>query len=158
MMRRVPGYFISYPDARAIMENLRIPDKGLDDIKLGPPINDWLAKKKYRTIVCTTVGNIYSKYKEAECVFLIKTVYSLEIDTLVERDWDKYVKKCLVEEGGAREDSVRWMSFPDGDELNLFVDGTRPRRNSLKGPWIHYRLTKDQKLRMKRSRKKRDDC
>ena len=32
-----------------------------------------------------------------------------------------------MEEGGAKEDSLRWMPFPDGDELSLLSDGTRNR-------------------------------
>ena len=159
-MRQVAGYFISYSDTRAIMDNLQIPDKGVEDLMLKFPINDWLAKTKRFNIVCTTVGHVYSGYKDAEGVFLIthiKTIRrgrSQNTETLVERDKDKYVKKWLVEEGEAKEDSLQWMSFPDGDKLFLLSDGTRPERNNFKGPWFHYQLTNDQGMRMMQSGKK----
>ena len=67
---------------------------------------------------------------------------------LIERDKEKYVKKLLVEDGGAKEESLQWMSFPDGDELFLLTDGTRPHRNSFRGPWFDYRLARDKNVRM----------
>ena len=162
-MRLVAGYFVSYPDTRAIMDKLQIPDKGVDDIMLKHPINDWLAKTNRYEIVCTTVGHIYSGYKDAECVFLItriKIVHpsrSQTAETLVERDKDKYVKKWLVEEGGVNEGGLQWMSFPDADKLHLLADGTRPSRNNFKGPWSDYRLTPEQNSRLMGSSKGLDD-
>lgn len=139
-MQQVAGYLASYSNARTIMGKLRIPDKGVDDIILKHPINDWLAKKKRYNVVCTTVGHGYSGYRDAEGVFLItyvKTVWRHESqkgETLVERDKDKYVKIWLVEQGGVNEDCLQWMSFPDGGELGLLSDGIRPRRNERRGP------------------------
>ena len=74
-MKQVAGYLVSYSDTRAIMANLwQIPDKGVDDIWPQRPINDWLAKTKRYNIVCTTVGHIYSYYRDANGVFLITHV------------------------------------------------------------------------------------
>ena len=39
-MRGVGGYFVSYPNTRAIMDKLQIPDKGVNDIVFKHPIND----------------------------------------------------------------------------------------------------------------------
>ena len=72
-------------------------------------------------------------------------------ETLVERDKDRYVKRWLIEEGAASEDSLQWMSFPDGDKLGLLSEGTRPARNGVRGPWSHYELTSDQGLRAARA-------
>ena len=155
-MRQVAGYLISYSDARVIMDKLQIPDKGVEDIRLQHPINDWLAKTKRRNIVCTTVGRIYSYYKDENGVLLITHIRAVRrrrsqnSETLVERDKDRYAKTWLVQEGGAKEDSLQWRSFPDGDELGLLDDGTRPQRNMTHGPLIHYRLTKDRKFRVGR--------
>ena len=119
-LRQVAGYLISYPDARAIMDKLQIPDKGVDDIMLKHPINDWLAETKRFRLVCTTIGHIYSGYKDAEGVFLITHIKpvrrsrSQNPEVLVQRDRDRYVKKWLMEEGGAKPESLQWMSFPDG--------------------------------------------
>jgi len=141
------------------MGELQIPDKGVDDIMLKHPINDWLAKTKRWNVFCTTVGHVYSDYKDAEGVFLITQIQTVlhgrsqNTETLIERDKEKYVKKVLVEEGGAREDSLRWMSLPDGDKFHLFTGGTRPYRNKFEGPWIDYRLTPEQKTRLMRSGK-----
>ena len=116
-MRQVAGYLSSYTDARVVMAKLQIPDKGVEDIMLKRPINDWLAKTKRRGIVCTTVGHIYSEYKDAEGVFLITHVrryrQSQTVEPLVEADRDRYTKKWLIEEGGAKEDGLQWMTFPD---------------------------------------------
>lgn len=142
-MRQVAGYLVNYSDTHAIMGKLQIPDKGVDDIKLQNPINDWLAKTKRFNTVCTTVGHIYSGYRDADGVFLITHIKpvrrrkSQNGETLVERDRDKYVKVWLVKEGGAEEECLRWMSFPDGDKLGLLADGTRPQRNWFHGPWSH---------------------
>lgn len=147
-MRQVAGYLASYSSARAIMDKLRIPDKGVDDTMLKHPINDWLARKKRYSIVCTTVGHVCSGYKDAEGVFLITHVgdflrrQSQTAEAPIERDRDKYVKVWLVKEGGAKEDDLRWMSFPDADEFWLLVDGVRPVRNGFKGPRVHHRLTR----------------
>ena len=141
------------------MDKLKIPDKGVDDIMLKHPINDWLAIKRRYSIVCTTVGHVRSGYKDAEGVFLIthsKTVLhgqSQTVDAPIERERDKYVKKWLVDVGGAKEDSLQWMSFPDADEFRLLADGKWPRRNCFKGPSFHYRLTDDQSLRLSMSGK-----
>ena len=149
-MLQVAGYLISYSNARAIMGQLQIPDKEVDDIMLQHPLNDWLAKTKRYNIVCTTVGHIYSYFRDAEGLFLmthIKTVRRRESrdgEGLVERDKDKYVKKWLVEEGGANEDSLQWMSIPDADNLGLLPGGARPTRNGFRGPWVHYDLTPEQ--------------
>lgn len=158
-MRQVAGYFVNYFDSRAIMDQLQIPDKGVDEIMLKFPINDWLAKTKRHNIVCTTVGHVYSGYKEAEGAFLITQIkisrgrQSQNIEPLYERDQDKYVKRWLVEEGGAKEEGLQWMSFPDGDKLYLLVDGIRPERNDFKGPWFHYQFTNDQNRRLTSSGK-----
>ena len=141
------------------MDKLQIPGKGVDDTMLKHPINNWLAKAKYSGVISTTVGHVFSNYKDAEGVFLIthaKTVHrgqSDDTDTLVQRDRDKYVKKWLMEEGGAKEDSLQWMSFPDGDKLGLLDQGVRPRRKPFKGPFFKYKLTYDQRLRQIRSGK-----
>ena len=55
---------------------------------------------------------------------------------MVERDADKYVKAWLVEDGGANEDSLQWMSFPDGDKLGLLLGGARPMQNRFHGSWV----------------------
>lgn len=142
------------------MGELQIPDKRVDDIMLKHPINDWLAKTKRWNVVCTTVGHAYSDYKDAEGVFLItqiKTVLrgrSQNTEMLpIERDKEEYVRKVLVEEGGAKEGNLRWMSFPDGDKFHLLAGGTRPYRNKFNGPWSDYRLTPEQNTRLMRSGK-----
>lgn len=156
-MRQVAGYLISYPDARAIMAKLQIPDKEVDDIMLEHPLNDWLARKKRYNIVCATVGHIYSSYKDAEGVFLITHIRDVRRrksrngETLAERDKDKYVKTWLVQEGGADGDSLRWISFPDADE-HLLISGVRPERNNFHGRWVDYDLTHDQVLRSMRAK------
>jgi len=130
-MRQVAGYFFSYSDARAIMDKLQIPDKGVDDIRLNFPINDWLAKTKRYNVFCTTVGHVYSGYKDAEGVLIITHIknhhHPQTVEPLVERDRDMYAKKLLTEEGGAKEDSLQWMSFPDADRLGLLAGEARPR-------------------------------
>jgi len=157
-MLQIAGYLVSYSDARAIMGKLQIPDKGVDNIRLQFPLNDWLAKTKRYNIVCTTVGDVYSCYMDAEGVFLmthIKNVRRRESqdgETLVERDKDRYVKAWLVEEGGVNGDNLQWMSFPDGDELNFLPFGARPTRNMICGPWVHYELTPAQGERAVRSK------
>ena len=158
-MIQVAGYLVSYSDTRAIMANLQIPDKGVDDIFLHRPINDWLAKTKRYKIVCTTVGHIYALYTDANGVLIITHIRSVrrrqsqDGETLAERDKDEHVKRWLMEEGGAKEDGLQWMSFPDGEKLGLLLDGTRPRRSNFHGPWTHYELTNDQGLRLERSGK-----
>lgn len=143
-MRQVAGYFASYPDTRAIMDKLQIPDKGVNDTMLKHPINDWLAKTKHYNVVCKTFGHTYSGCQDAEGVILITTIKTVnrghpqDTEALVERAKDKYVKKWLIEEGGAKENSLQWMSFPDADKLYLLADGTRPYRNNFKGPWSDY--------------------
>ena len=142
------------------MEKLEIPDKGVDDIMLKHPINDWLAKKKRRGVICTTVGNPYDGFSEDGMLLVthIRAVrQSQNAEPPVERDSDRYVKKWLVEEGGAREDSMRWMSFPDESELYLPWTGTRPVRNNFSGPYTYYRFTGDQAIRMMKSGKSRDE-
>jgi len=157
-MLQVAGYLISYSTARAIMGQIQIPDKGVDDIMLQHPLNDWLAKTKRYNIVCATVGHVYSNCKDVEGVFLIthiKTVRRRESrdgEALIERDKDKYVKAWLVEEAGANEGSLQWMSIPDGDKLGLLSSGTRPRRNGFRGPWVHYELTHAQSMKAVRAR------
>jgi len=157
-MLQIAGYLVSYSDARAIMGKLQIPDRGVDNVMLEFPLNDWLAKTKRYNIVCTTVGHVYSCYRDAEGVFLmthIKNVRRRESqdgETLVERDKDKYVKTWLVEEGGANGDNLQWMSFPDGDKLDLLPSGARPTRNGVSGPLVHYELTRDQSKRAVRSK------
>ena len=135
-MIQTAGYLLSYSDARAMMDRLQIPDKGVKDTRLKFPINDWLAKTKRYNIVCMSDGHTHKPgYDHAKGVFLIthmKTVpqgTSQDGETLVERDKDRYVKKWLMEEGGAKEDSLRWISFADGVELGLLYNGTRPERN-----------------------------
>ena len=158
-MKQVAGYLVSYSDTRAIMTNLQIPDKGVDDIWLQRPINDWLAKTKRYNIVCTTVGHIYSYYRDANGVFLITHVRTVRRrgpmggETLAIRDKDEHVKRWLVEEGGAKENSLQWMSFPDGDKLGLLFEGIRPKRNDFHGPWTHYELSDEQGKRMLKSGK-----
>ena len=162
-MRQVAGYLINYSDTRAIMDKLQIPDKGVEDIMLKHPINDWLAKTNRYNIVCTTVGHVYSCYKDAEGVFLVTHIKAVRrsrsesTETLIESDKDKYVKAWLVEEGGVRDDCLQWMSFPDGDELHLLADGTRPDRNNFRGPWFDYQLTPDQSIRLMKSGKDLDE-
>ena len=59
------------------------------------PINDWLARNRYR-IVCTTVGNVYSGYQDAEGVFLITNIRSVRrgwSGMLLEGGRDKYVRE-----------------------------------------------------------------
>ena len=73
---------------------------------------------------------------------------SQTVEPLVERDKNLYAKKLLTEEGGAKEDSLQWMSFPDADKLGLLASRTRPRENSINSPWAEYHLTQDQFLRM----------
>ena len=142
------------------MERLEIPDKGVDDIMLKHPINDWLAKKKRRGVICTTVGNPCDGFSEDGMLLVthIRAVrQSQNPEPPVERDSDRYVKKWLVEEGGAREDSMRWMSFPDESELYLPWTGTRPVQNDFSGPYTYYQFTGDQAVRMMKSGKSRDE-
>lgn len=47
-------------------------------------------------------------------------------------------------------ESLQWMLFPDGDELRLLIDRTRPERNDTKGLWVYYEFTQDQNLRLAR--------
>ena len=158
-MRQVGGYLIGYPDAQAIMNKLEIPDKEVDVIMLQHPLNDWLAKKKRYNCVCTTVGHVYSDFKDAEGVLLITHIRTVRRDNSrepeapVERDRDKNTKRWLMCEGGENENSLRWMAFPDGDEFRLLEGGTRPARNDFKGRWVHRRLNKDQWSRMIQSGK-----
>jgi hypothetical protein len=98
-MTLVAGYLLSYVNARAIMYKLGIPDKGVADIMLKSPINNWLAKTKRHPIVSNTVGNIYSGYKEAEGVLLITHIkvvrrgQSQDVDLLSERGKEEHVKQ-----------------------------------------------------------------
>ena len=148
-VQRVAGYLLSFPDARVLMAKLEIPDRELANRELYYPINDWLAKTKRRGLVCSTLHRGYDcGFEGPEGVLLITHIRaarrSESAELLVERDQDKYVKKWLVEEGGAREESMRWMSFPDEDEFSLLIDGPRPRRNRSSGPPIYYEFTLDQ--------------
>ena len=134
------------------MAKLKIPDKGVDDITLKYPINDWLAKKKRRRILCVTVGNPWTGFLEDGLLLIthIRVVrQSQNAEPLVERDRDRYVKKWLVHEGGASEDSLRWMSFPDVEKVHLFagIYYRYPRRNNVSGPCKLYRLTPAQARR-----------
>ena len=92
------------------------------------PINNWLAKTKRHSIVSNAVGNICSGHKEAEGVLLITHIkafrrgQSQDIDLLSERGKEERVKQWLTEEGGAKDGSLRWMSFWDGDRLGLLLE------------------------------------
>jgi len=149
----VAGYLLSYVDSRAIMDRLGVPDKGVDDIALDWPINDWLAKTNRLNVVCQTIGHVYSDCKDAEGVLLITNFKEVredpshDVDLLSERDKDKNVKRWLMEGGEPKEDSFRWMSFRDGEGLGLLSQGTRPQRNTLKGPWYDCKLTREQEER-----------
>jgi len=96
-------------------------------------------------------------YRDAKGMFLITHIKDLrqhrsqDGETLVERDKDKRVKMWLVEEGGAKEDSLRWISFQDGVKLGLLCNGTRPERNDTQGLSYHYRLTHDQVINVLRA-------
>jgi hypothetical protein len=155
----VAGYFLSYADTHAVMDKLGIPDKGVDDMMLKFPINDWLAKAKRFHVVCNTIGDIYSRYKDAVGVLLITHIKAVRqgpsqnIDLLSERGRDKNVKQWLIQEGGAKEDRLRWMSFRDGGELDLLSCGTRPKRNNFGGRRPTYRLTPEQDMRWRESGK-----
>jgi len=153
-MLQIAGYVLSYSDARAMMDRLQIPDKGVEDLRLEYPINDWLAKTNRCEIVCLSDGHMLNPgYKAAKGVFLIthsKSVrrpQSQDGETLVERDKDRYAKKWLMEDGGAREDSLRWVSFPDASKLGLWNGGTRPRQNNVRGPSFEYRATHKQLMK-----------
>ena len=160
-MEQAAGYLIGYPDVRAIMKKLEIPDKGVDDIMLKRPINDWLAKTNRYSIVCTTVGNVRIGFREEGVLLVTHIRYvrrSHEIEPPVERDRDRRVKQWLVEEGGAKEESLRWMSFPDAVEWSLLAEGGgRPYRNDFSGPFTFWRLTGDQEARIRKSGKSRDE-
>jgi len=145
------------------MGRLGVPDKRVDDIALEYPINDWLAKTNRLNVVCQTIGHVYSTCKDAEGVLLIthfKKVRkdpSHDVDLLSERDKDKNVKRWLMDEGGAKEDSFQWISFRDGERLGLLCEGTRPQRNTIKGPWYDCRLTREQGKRWLASGKRLDE-
>jgi len=155
-MFQIAGYLLSYSDARAMMDRLQIPDKGVEDIRLKYPINDWLAKTKRYNIVCMTDGHMFNPgYKDAKGVLLITRIKGLrrcrseDVETLVERVEDKHVKRWLVEEGGAKDDSLRWISFPDGEKLGLWSG--RPEENNVQGPLFHYRATHKQLMKAQRA-------
>jgi len=96
-------------------------------------------------------------YNDAKGVFLITHIKDLrqhraqDGETLAERDKDKRVRMWLVEEGGAKEDSLRWISFQDGVKLGLLCNGIRPERNDVQGLSYHYRLTHDQVIKVLRA-------
>ena len=73
----------------------------------------------------------------------------------VERDRDRRVKKWLVE-GGAKEESLQWISFPDRDEFLLLADRQQPYKNYFSGSFAACRFTPDQVSRMCQSGKSRD--
>jgi len=155
-MQQVGGYLISYSDARVIMDGLQIPEKGVYGTMLDFPLNDWLVKTKRYKIACTTVGHVYSSYKDAEGVLLvtrIKTGGWQDDETLVEGDKDKHMKTRLMEEGGVKEDCLQWISFKDRLGLGFSSIGTRPKRNDYQGRWTNYKLTKDQAVRAARTGK-----
>ena len=158
-VEQVAGYLIGYQDVRAIMKILEIPDKGVDDIMLKHPINDWLAKAKRYNIVCTTVGDPHNGFRE-EGILLVTHIGVVRppqgTEPPVERDRDRRVKKWLVKEASVKEESLRWMSFPDTDEFLLLADGKRPHKNHFSGPFNAYRFTPDQVSRMWRSGKSQD--
>ena len=155
-MEQAAGYLVGFRDVRAIMDKLEIPDKGVDDAMLTYPINDWLAKTKRHKVICVTVGDPIIGLSE-EGILLVTHIRvvrkSQNAGLLVEGDRDRYVRKWLVEEGGATEESLRWMSFPDSAEVNLFAGDRRPRRNNFSGPCVFYNLTPDQALRQVKSHK-----
>jgi hypothetical protein len=158
-MTLVAGYFLSYADTRAVMNKLRIPDKGVDDKLIQHPINDWLFMKKRFHVVCNTIGNIYSDCKEAEGVLLITHVKMVRqrpsqgVDLLRERDRDKNVRRWLIREGEVKEERLRWMSFRDGDQLGLLSQGVRPRWTNLKGARVVRNPTPEQSERRESSGK-----
>jgi len=59
-MLQIAGYILSYSDAHAMMDRLEIPDRGVEDIRLKYPINDWLAKTKRYSIVCMSDGHMFN--------------------------------------------------------------------------------------------------
>ena len=146
-IEQAAGYLIGYQDVRAIMAKLEIPDKGVEDVILKYPIDDWLAKKKRRRILCVTVGNPCTGFIDDSLLLVthIRVVrQSQNAEPLVEEERDRYVKKWLVQEAGASEDSLWWMSFPDAGKDSLFagINCRRPRRNNVSGPCTLDRLTR----------------
>ena len=131
------------------MDKLGIPHKDVDNVLLIHPLNDWLARTKRRGVVCVTVGNALVGFREPDGIFLVTHIRyvrkSPNAELPVERDQDRYVKKWLVGEGGAKEESLRWLTIPDAEEFGMFyATGTRPRlADGFTGPRTVYEFNVD---------------
>jgi len=88
-MWQVAGYLVRYSDACAIIDELKIPDGGADNIIS-------MADPRGRSVTTSFARPVYSGCKGAGGVFPIIHIRSIRPQTVeapVERERDKYVRK-----------------------------------------------------------------
>ena len=132
----VAGYYMTFPTTRALMDQLEINDRGVDNKRLEFPINNWLAGRGILHVLAGAIGHPVTGQFDKEDGILIMTKF-LQIPrgsnpVVQEQERDISVKDWLVEEGGVKPDELEWMSL--FDHFCLTRNGIQPKLNDVSGP------------------------
>lgn len=129
---------MDFAATRAVMANLHIPDRGVEDDRLENPINDWLAENGKLNVLAGAIAHPTKKKSHLEDGILLitrsiqarrNTAFS-EAD-VSEHSADKVTREWLVREGGAQADEIDFVCL--WDDFELTRNGFAPSRNNIQG-------------------------
>ncbi|KAF9014870.1 hypothetical protein BDZ89DRAFT_1066239 [Hymenopellis radicata] len=133
------GYYLPFPATRRVMKNLQIDDKGVENWRLEFPVNDWLAKHGKKDVLAgvlqhPSTGRDAREDEDHGLLLITQFGWSegyKDNMLFTEAEKEKRVKEWLINDGGAKESDLEWMSVCDKHGITRL--GFVPTENDTSG-------------------------